>query len=273
MFYTNLINPMRIISRSRFLIILWATLVLSSCQDHDDQVPQDVTPEFVWTQNWDGTTLAIADFDSTPLTNANGETLRLSKLVYLISDITFTDAQGVSYTGGDFNLIDAREGLGLNFSPNLLIPEGDYTVSFRFGFDDEDNAGNYPALNSADGGWNVPMMLGGGYHFMRMEGKYMSTLTIPESEVNFQYHTIRAANTSTAPITLQDTSFLVNLGQVTIAENTSIEVKMNVAEWFKNPNTWNLYELYTALMPNFDAQVMMSENGVNGVFTLGDVTN
>jgi hypothetical protein len=45
---------------------------------------------------------------------------------------------------------------------------------------------------------------------------------------------------------------------------------MNVAEWFKNPHTWNLYELYTMLMPNFDAQILMSENGANGVFSLGN---
>ena len=258
---------------TRVSIFSLSLLFLSACQDDDDRVAQEVTPEFIWTQNWDGAPLANADFDVTPLTNANGETLTLSKLVYLISDITFTNAQGESFSAGDYNLVDAREGLGLSFSPDVLIPEGIYTVAFRFGFDDEDNALDYAFLNSADGGWNVPAMLGGGYHFMRMEGKYINTQTIPESEVNFQYHTIRAADPSTTPVTLQDTSFLVNLGQVTIDENTTIEVKMNVAEWFKNPNTWNLYELYTMLMPNFDAQVLMSQNGANGVFSLGTVTD
>ena len=47
---------------------------------------------------------------------------------------------------------------------------------------------------------------------------------------------------------------------------------MNVAEWFKNPNTWDLTVLYTLLMPNYNAQLMMHDNGSNGVFTLGDVT-
>jgi hypothetical protein len=46
---------------------------------------------------------------------------------------------------------------------------------------------------------------------------------------------------------------------------------MNLAEWFKNPNTWNLNELNTVLMPNFEAQKMMSANG-KSVFTLGQVT-
>ena len=45
---------------------------------------------------------------------------------------------------------------------------------------------------------------------------------------------------------------------------------MNVAEWFKNPNTWNLNQLNTVLMPNFEAQKMMNLNG-RSVFSLGEV--
>ena len=52
----------------------------------------------------------------------------------------------------------------------------------------------------------------------------------------------------------------------------NIEVKMNVAEWFKNPNTWDLNTLFASLMPNFNAQKMISANGSQGVFTLGTVT-
>jgi hypothetical protein len=47
---------------------------------------------------------------------------------------------------------------------------------------------------------------------------------------------------------------------------------MNIAEWFKNPNLWDLNVLNTVLMPNFDAQKMMSENGRN-VFSVGEISN
>jgi hypothetical protein len=49
-----------------------------------------------------------------------------------------------------------------------------------------------------------------------------------------------------------------------------MEIKMNLAEWFKNPNTWNLNELNSILMPNFEAQKMMRENGET-VFSLSVV--
>jgi hypothetical protein len=50
-----------------------------------------------------------------------------------------------------------------------------------------------------------------------------------------------------------------------------VEVKVNLAEWFKNPNTWDLNALNTVLMPNFEAQKIMSANG-KSVFSLGEVT-
>ncbi len=262
---------MKVIASKITLTFLTVALVLTGCKDNDDTPLAELSPSFSFTHNWDGVPIENADYENTTYINERGESLTISKLVYLISDITFTDAQGNSFSAGDYNLVDAREGVNLSFTPDVVIQEGTYNVSFTFGFDDEDNAGDYPDLNSADGGvWIVPMMMGGGYHYMKLEGKYLNTQTNPESEVGFAYHTIRANDNSTSPITLQDTSFTVDLGDVLIEEGTNIEVQMNVAEWFKNPHTWNLYELYSMLMPNFDAQILMSENGAAGVFSRGN---
>lgn len=254
------------------------TLLLVACKDDDDKTQdvQEVAVEFSFTQNWDGQPISNANFEVTEYTNEHGEVLTLSKLVYLISDIEFVATDGTVYTAGDYNLIDARNETGLLFSPDVLVPEGTYEVRFTFGFDDEDNDQNYADLNSSDGTWNVPLIMGGGYHYMRMEGKFTSNLIDPQPE-NFQYHAIRANKHSSMPpdaTTLEfteDTSFEVSLGQITIQEGTNIEIQMNVSEWFKNPNTWDLTLLYTMLMPNYDAQIMMSENGAGGVFSLGSV--
>ena len=69
----------------------------------------------------------------------------------------------------------------------------------------------------------------------------------------------------------EDTSFTVDLGSIEIKENASIEIKMNIAEWFKNPNTWDLNTLNSELMANFEAQKQMSANGKT-VFSLGEIT-
>ena len=49
--------------------------------------------------------------------------------------------------------------------------------------------GAYPDLNSAS--WNVPPMLGGGYHYMQLDGKFINNI---ENEAGYNFHAIRAAD-------------------------------------------------------------------------------
>jgi hypothetical protein len=70
----------------------------------------------------------------------------------------------------------------------------------------------------------------------------------------------------------QDTFFTVNLGVITITNNAEIEVEMNIADWFKNPNLWDLNVLNQMLMPNSSAQIQKFEKGQN-VISLGTVTH
>ena len=65
----------------------------------------------------------------------------------------------------------------------------------------------------------------------------------------------------------QDTFFRVDLGPINVTIETEINISVDVAKWFKNPNTWNLNELNQMLMPNYEAQIMMYENGQD-VFSL-----
>lgn len=265
----------------KIALLLVSVVFLTSCSNGNDETsqvgPEETSVDFVFTQNWDGDAIANSDYETTTYTNEQGNELKLSKLVYLISDVTFTASDGTEYDAGDYNLIDARQGSNVNFTPNIEIPEGEYEVSFTFGFDDEDNdkEDGYPDLNSADGTWAVPAPLGGGYHFMRMEGTFVDAGSATQT---FQYHTIRANKHTTLPPgpgtleLLQDTSFVVNLGTITIGNDTTIEVAMNAAEWFKNPNTWDLNVNSTVMMPKFDLQIDMNENGSAGVFSLGTVT-
>ncbi|WP_432412599.1 MbnP family protein [Rasiella sp. SM2506] len=265
----------------KIALLLVTGAVLFSCNNDDDSKtttePDPVTVDFQFTQYWDGDRIANADYQTTTYLNANNTMLKLSKLVYLISDITFTAQDGTVYDAGDYSLIDARNGTNATFTPDIEIPEGDYEVSFTFGFDDEDNdkTGGYPDLNSSDGSWSVPMPLGGGYHYMRMEGTFLNEIAETKT---FQYHTIRANKHTTLPPadgtleSTQDTSFVVNLGTVTVGNSTTVEVQMNAAEWFKNPNTWDLNINNSVMMPNFNLQIDMNENGSNGVFNLGTVS-
>jgi len=90
----------------------------------------------------------------------------------------------------------------------------------------------------------------------------------------YEFHVTNAVNTSQPNnIQIEDTSFLVNLGTHSLSGGpfySIISVKINVAEWFRNPNTWNFSELNSGLTTNFNAQIIMRENGQN-VFSLEQI--
>ena len=220
---------------------------------------------FNFTHNWDGQAIDAGDFNQFNYVNLNGDTLSLTKLRYLISDIRLYKSNGDSIVLEGYQLVDLTNSTGLTYSPGVTVPNGSYTgLSFIFGFDSLDNVDNaYPDLNSVS--WNWPSMLGGGYHFMQMEGKYK----VMGNDSLYAYHQGMAR---VSPGVFEQNYFKADLTGVNLTEeNASVEIQMNVAEWYKNPHTWDLSVYNTMLMPNYTAQKMMQDNGAS-VFSLGTVT-
>jgi hypothetical protein len=250
-------------------IALILSLAFIACGTDDDTVTpiakSDVAINF--TQSFNVDPITVNEFSDLAYVNENGELLSVSRLRYLMTDIVLTDGDGIETVIADYNLVDVGESAGVTIESPTSFAQGDYTLSMRFGFSDADNTtAAYPDLNVVD--WSVPAPLGGGYHYMQMEGMYINDA---DENTNYQYHAIRAAENPGDNPTLTDTSIAIDLGTVAIEGiATIIEVDMNIAEWYKNPNQWNLNELYTMLMPNYDAQIMMNQNGQN-VFSLGSI--
>ena len=247
------------------IALLIFSIALINCAGLQDLEEANVTIEF--THNWDGDIVDTSTFGNFNYRTANGETVSIDRLRYVVSQLQFVGNAGVNFSPKTYQLVDVGNGSGLSLMIQDLIP-GTYEIRFRFGFSNADNQdGVYQDLNSVS--FNVPNLLGGGYHYMQMDGKYKD---IKKNDLNYNFHVIRAANTSNVSSPqLVDTSFEVNLGSVTINTDATVEIQMNVAEWFKNPNQWDLNSLDTNLMSNFSAQLQMSENG-KSVFSLGTVT-
>jgi len=235
----------------------------NATNDDDSCVYPKLT--FIFSQNWDGTKVDASDFGGLNYTNANGELLSILKLRYLISKIILHQSNGETIEFEGYQLVDLSDESTLTFTSDLDVPKGDYSgISFIYGFNEADNIdGAYQDLNSAT--WNWPAMLGGGYHFMQFEGNYLDGTGAPQP---FAYHN----GTARVSDGVFEQNFIeVVLPAITISNNATVEIKMNIAEWFKNPNTWDLNVLNGALMGNYDAQIMMNENGQN-VFSLGEIT-
>ncbi|QXP72884.1 hypothetical protein H0I31_04065 [Tenacibaculum sp. AHE15PA] len=247
-------------------IVLFLSILLFSCSSDSDEPIKEVSVKINFTQNWDGASFEKSDLSNTELTNKLGTKLTIDKLRYLVSKITLTDAADKATIFEGYKLIDLSDEESLVFNPSLKITEGNYSLAITFGFNNDDNIdGEYADLNTAS--WNVPMMLGGGYHFMQLDGKYKDDVP---NENPYNFHVIRAYNTTTS--IPEDTSFLVNLGSVNIKKNANIEVKMNIAGWFKSPNDWDLNDKNINLMMDYGAQKQMHENVQSGVFSLGKIS-
>jgi hypothetical protein len=234
--------------------IIAAMIAISCNNDDDDNTPVDVSLLFNFSQNWEGTNVSAVDIGTTIFTNENSDQLTIARLRYLISNIQLTNMDGVTTNIEGYQLVDLSDSSTLSFVPNVTVLEGSYTMSFVYGFNEEDNVeGAYPDLNAAS--WNWPVELGGGYHFMQMDGQYDVNTTAP---MPYNYHN------GTAKVS--DGDFEQNFVIITIPnlievrEGGTIEIIMDISEWYKNPYTWDLSVYNTSLMANYDAQKKMNLN-------------
>ncbi|GAA0871576.1 hypothetical protein GCM10009117_07220 [Gangjinia marincola] len=238
----------------KIIVLLVVSMTLWSC-DNDDDKTSNKGVGITFSESWDKSPVTFTDLNATVFTNENGDNLQLDGLRYLISNMVLTNNEtGQSYqSGAGFFLRDISETTRTSPSLGFTVPPGTYKLSFIYGFSEEDNIdGEYENLNIVS--WNWPEMLGGGYHFLQMDGSY--NVNIEPSPFNFHNGTARVSDgvfeQNFVPFSFDD---------IEIGENSAmITINMDIAEWFKNPHTWNLNELDTQLMPNYTAQKMMQDN-------------
>jgi hypothetical protein len=234
----------------------------NNCEFCNTSSEQSIT--FNFTHNYDLAAVSATDFGTIKYINSYGNQHSITKLRYLISDIALHKPNGDSILIDGYNFTDLAGGTGLVYTPTQKIPDGVYSsVSFTWGFDETDNvSGIYTDLNAAS--WSWPAMLGGGYHFMQFEGMFIDDTAATRG---FAYHNGIAREITAVPDTIYHANHFrvkMNAGStfgINNDVNTSIELKMNIAEWFKNTYQWDLNVYGPMLMPNYNAQLRMNENG------------
>ena len=247
-----------------FLPIL--VMFFVACDKNDDQ-PQNTPVIIDFSHSFNQQEIDRSNFNALDYTNGFGTTLSITRLRYLISQISFTNQQGIKTIVKDYQLVDLSQDNSLAIN-DILLPPGAYNLKMRFGFTEATNTSSiYPDLNAAS--WNVPESLGGGYHYMQLEGRFLDPTNEP---FIYAYHTISAVQNPGPENTREDTSIEIDLGEITVTQDaTQINVTMDINQWFENPNLWDLNILNGMLMGNYTAQKMMQENGQN-VFSLASNT-
>lgn len=223
---------------------------------------------FKMAHKYDGASVMPSDFNDIKYTNDFGTHHSITKIKYLVSDFVLYKADGDSVVVDGYNLVDFTNPNSFAYeNQNVHFPAGDYTgVGFAWGFDDDKNTtGAYADLNASN--WSWPAMIGGGYHYMQFEGRFIDA---NNDTLSFQYHNGRAKNPTSGAI--ENNNFHVKLNNAfTLSGDASVTINMDMAEWFKNPNQWDLDTLHSMLMPNYQAQIMMNQNG-RTVFSFGSIT-
>ena len=191
------------------------------------------------------------EFNKFAYTNAFGNLYSVATLKYFISDIRLKSADGSEVLFDLEHYVDGQDKSTLTLSPGQNVPKGQYSsVSFIFGLGKEKNINGWfpnPPENSME--WPIP--LGGGYHYMKLEGK----IDNPEGTVNFQAHTGPTdGNQNFIKVTLPNSNFI--LGDNVLV----LSIRMDINKWWENPNTLDLNQM-TMIMGNQEMQKKLHDNG------------
>lgn len=189
--------------------------------------------------------------DSFIYTTQAGYQYSVNNLIYYLSRISLIKQDSSLVEVKDYLFMDA---FNANTNKVVLgaIPAGNY-IGLKF------NIGLDPKLNRTDSlpttvdniNMQWPMMMGGGYHFMKFEGYFKDQ----GKSYGFNMH----LGTDTCLISVK----LYKAITITEGTKTPIFMNMNINEWFRNPAVFDFNTDGNYIMGNVVAMKKFANNGVD----------
>jgi hypothetical protein len=238
---------------SRFLIlaVLSFSLFISACKKDGSDKPIVLTVDFSHKANGEA-----VQFDTILYSNSLNQAFSISTCKYFLSNIYLHSPTGDSSMVEEYIYVDGSDAINSSFSREIK-PNTYNKISLNIGIPTAQNISNMfpnPPENKME--WPTPM--GGGYHYMKLEGKYEDSST---NIRNFQMHT--------GPLNKEDYSVWVELPLDLNLESVdrSLELIIHLDNWFKSPNQLSFYNL-SAIMGNATMQSKIQANG-NDIIEVG----
>ena len=209
-------------------------------------------------------------YDSMMYINEAGNQYLVSEIQYFISDVTLQRKDGSKVlldSWEDIHYIDTDIPETWTYYFKDEIQPGDFNkLSFTFGINEEKN-NSLMFVNPPKSFMFWPENLGGGYHYMKLNGKWINELE-QVSPYNFHlgigqiYHSFPDSITG-----FVQNYFTVELPEraikITDNETTTLQIVMNVENWFRSPNTYDHNQWGGDIMQKQDAMQQAVENGHN----------
>ena len=193
--------------------------------------------------------------------NAAGNLYEVNDVQFFISHVRLettsgeiveiADNQGIHYT-------DIRIPRTLSWEVADVLPADEYKlITFVFGLEGEQNStGYFP--NPPENNMSWPDVLGGGYHYMKINGRWIDGSGIRQP---FNLHSGKIVTDSG----FADNTFTVTLPLEQFAvihkETAELTLQMNVNAWFSNPYIFDFNVFGGSIMQNREAQEVLRENG------------
>lgn len=209
--------------------------------------------------------------------NAAGNEYLVNEIQYFISDVVLVrddDTEVMIDDWEDIHYVDTDIPSTQSWTVADPVLTGSYkALRFTFGISAAKNI-SYMYVNPPEKDMFWPEYLGGGYHYMKLNGKWLDTNAMV---VPFNFHlgigqiyaggvidvdSITGFVHNNFEVTLQGTSFSVAKDQT-----TPLEIRMNVASWFETPHVWDHNVWGPYIMQNQAAMLQCKENGFD-VFSL-----
>jgi len=211
--------------------------------------------------------------DSMIYVNEAGNLYGVNEVKYFISDVLLFNRSGEYFAINDEKVIhyvdiDLPETLKWQvFDP---IPAGVYdSLIFIFGLNEVRNQ-SFAFVNPPEVNMFWPDMLGGGYHYLMINGKWRTQGNL---ETPFDFHLgIGQIYSGITPSVDSITGFVHNYFRVSFPLNgivieskmtRTINLSMDINSWFCTPNTWDFNEWGGYIMQNQAAMKAATDNGVD----------
>jgi hypothetical protein len=243
-------------SRWILITLIGFLLLITGCKKDDDETITPVTPYVPQLSlkvrfQVDGKAL---QFDTIKYMNAAQNNYSVSTLMFYLSRVNLLKADSSVVPVKTWWYIDAKNLSTCDVIINQ-IPEGNYIgMTFNIGLDSVQNIinGLPPTYENMLMEW--PVFMGGGYHFMKMEGAFIDSTLTPGYAMHL------GTNNTLCPVTLS--------GNICVGKNCNpVTLTMNVNEWFTDPNTYDFNIDGNYIMGDTGAMKKFAENGYN-VFTI-----
>lgn len=212
-------------------------------------------------------------FDTIRYMNTAGNLMMFTEIQWFISDVTLHYNNGDNYTikeWKDIHYIDTDITSTLSWNVFDNIPAGIVdSVTFTFGINEQKNQ-SFLFVNPPESLMFWPDILGGGYHYLKLNGKWIDKLQ-RVSPFNFHLGIGQIYDNQGNITGFIQNYFSINPGgpsfNIEQGKTIAINIIMDVDSWFNTPETWDLDFWGGDIMQNQAAMAAACING-NDAFRL-----